>query len=154
MTTMLLMTQPQNWPHVVIIGGGFAGINAAKALAKMPVWVTVVDRKNHHTFQPLLYQVALAVLSPAEIATPIRTVLSRAKNIQVLLGDVAGFDLGKRLVRIEEVELAYDYLIVAAGATHAYFGHPEWEKLAPGLKSIEDATEIRRRVLLAFETAE
>src|SRR5436309_2772262 len=151
---MLLMAQMDHWPRVVIIGGGFAGINAAKDLAKVPVKLTLIDRKNHHTFQPLLYQVALAVLSPAEIATPIRTVLSRAKNIQVLLGDVAGFDLSKRLVRIEEIELAYDYLIVAAGATHAYFGHSEWEQLAPGLKTIEDATEIRRRVLLAFETAE
>src|SRR5947209_717029 len=151
---MLLMAQHDNWPHVVIIGGGFAGLNAAKALSKSAVRVTVIDRKNHHTFQPLLYQVALAVLSPAEIASPIRTVLRRAGNIQVLLGDVTGFDLEKRLVKIGSLELAYDYLIVAAGATHAYFGHPEWEKLAPGLKTIEDAIEIRRRVLLAFEMAE
>src|SRR5436309_9296654 len=141
-------------PHVVIIGAGFGGLNAAKKLAKLPVKVIIVDRKNHHTFQPLLYQVALAVLSPAEIASPIRTVLSRAGNIQVLLGDVTGFDLNKQLVKIEDVELAYDYLIVAAGATHAYFGHPEWEQLAPGLKTIEDAIETRRRVLLAFEMAE
>src|SRR5437764_10018480 len=126
MTTMLLMTQPQNWPHVVIIGGGFAGLNAAKALANAPVDVTVVDRKNHHTFQPLLYQVALAVLSPAEIASPVRTVLRRARNIEVILGEVSGFDLEKRLVRLDGLELPYDYLIVAAGATHAYFGHPEW----------------------------
>jgi NADH dehydrogenase len=139
---------------VVIVGAGFAGINAAKALSKAPVQVTVVDRKNHHTFQPLLYQVALAVLSPAEIASPIRTVLRRAGNIEVLLGDAQGFDLNKRLVFIDGLELPYDYLIVAAGATHAYFGHPEWEQYAPGLKTIEDALEIRRRVLLAFETAE
>jgi len=151
---MLLMAQDDNWPHVVIIGGGFAGLNAAKVLSKAAVRVTVIDRKNHHTFQPLLYQVALAVLSPAEIASPIRTVLRRADNIHVLLGDVTGFDLAKRLVKIGGLELAYDYLIVAAGATHAYFGHPEWEQLAPGLKTIEDAIEIRRRVLLAFEMAE
>jgi NADH dehydrogenase len=138
----------------VVIGAGFAGINAAKALAKAPVNVTVVDRKNHHTFQPLLYQVALAVLSPAEIASPVRTVVRRAHNIEVLLGQVIGFDLEKHLVRIDALELSYDYLIVAAGATHAYFGHPEWEEFAPGLKTLEDALEIRRRVLLAFENAE
>jgi NADH dehydrogenase len=151
---MLLMTQNGSGPRVVIIGAGFAGINAAKALSRAPVQVTVVDRKNHHTFQPLLYQVALAVLSPAEIASPIRTVLRRAGNMEVLLGEVTGFDLEKRLVRIDGLDLPYDYLIVAAGATHAYFGHPEWEQYAPGLKTLEDALEIRRRVLLAFETAE
>lgn len=148
------MAHQDDWPHVVIIGGGFAGINAAKALARAPVRVTVVDRKNHHTFQPLLYQVALAVLSPAEIASPIRAIMKRAGNVQVLLGEVTGFDLQKRLVRMGGIEFGYDYLIIAAGATHAYFGHPEWEKIAPGLKTIEDALEIRRRVLLAFETAE
>src|SRR5215472_9031228 len=153
-TTMLLMTQNGGGPRVVIIGAGFAGINAAKALSKAPVHVMVVDRKNHHTFQPLLYQVALAVLSPAEIASPVRTVLSGAQNIEVLLGEVAGFDLEKRRVRIDGLELPYEYLIVAAGATHAYFGHPEWEQYAPGLKTLEDAIEIRRRVLLAFEEAE
>jgi NADH dehydrogenase len=151
---MLLMAQHDNWPHVVVIGGGFAGINAAKALSRAALRITVVDRKNHHTFQPLLYQVALAVLSPAEIASPIRSVMKSAGNVQVLLGEVTGFDLQKRLVRIGSIELAYDYLIIAAGATHAYFGHPEWEKIAPGLKTIEDAIEIRRHVLLAFETAE
>jgi len=139
---------------VVILGAGFAGINAAKALERGPVRVTVVDRKNHHTFQPLLYQVALAVLSPAEIASPIRRVLRRAANMEVLLGEACGFDLNKRLVRIDGLDLPYDYLIVAAGATHAYFGHPEWEEIGPGLKTIEDALEIRRRVLLSFETAE
>jgi NADH dehydrogenase len=138
----------------VVIGAGFAGLNAAKALSNAPVDVTVVDRKNHHTFQPLLYQVALAVLSPAEIASPVRTVLRRAANTEVLLGEVKGFDLQKRLVRLDDLDLPYDYLIVAAGATHAYFGHPEWEQFAPGLKTLEDATEIRRRILLAFETAE
>ena len=151
---MLPMAQHDNWPHVVIIGGGFAGINAAKALSRGPVRITVVDRKNHHTFQPLLYQVALAVLSPAEIASPIRNVMRRDSNVQVLLGEVTGFDLQNHVVKMGNLELKYDYLIVAAGATHAYFGHPEWEKIAPGLKTIEDALEIRRRVLLAFETAE
>lgn len=151
---MLLMAQHDNWPHVVVIGGGFAGINAAKALSRGPLRVTIVDKKNHHTFQPLLYQVALAVLSPAEIANPIRSIMTRKSNVQVLLGEVTGFDLAKRLVKMGDLDLKYDYLIVAAGATHAYFGHPEWEKIAPGLKTIEDAIEIRRRVLLAFETAE
>ena len=140
--------------RVVVVGAGFAGINAAKALARLPVQVTLVDRKNHHTFQPLLYQVALAVLSPAEIASPIRTVFRRAENVEVLLGEAQGFDLTQRLVLIDGLELPYHYLIVAAGATHAYFGHPEWAQYAPGLKTIEDALEIRRRVLLAFETAE
>jgi NADH dehydrogenase len=138
----------------VVIGAGFAGINAAKALANAPVDVIVVDRKNHHTFQPLLYQVALAVLSPAEIASPVRTILRRAANTEVLLGEVTGFNLQKQLIRLDDLDLAYDYLIVAAGATHAYFGHPEWEEFAPGLKTLEDATEIRRRILLAFEMAE
>ena len=153
------MTQHVTRPRVVVIGAGFAGLNAAKALANAPVDITVVDRKNHHTFQPLLYQVALAVLSPAEIASPVRTVLRGAANTEVLLGEVKGFDLQKRLVYLgnallDGLELPYDYLIVAAGATHAYFGHPEWEQFAPGLKTLEDATEIRRRILMAFETAE
>src|SRR6202165_2362194 len=151
---MLLMAQSGHWPRVVIIGGGFAGINAAKHLANAPVKITLIDRKNHHTFQPLLYQVALAALSPAEIASPIRTVLKRAGNVEVLLGEVTGFDLENRLVKAGDLDLAYNYLIVAAGATHAYFGHPEWERIAPGLKTLEDATEIRRRVLMAFEIAE
>ena len=154
LATMLPMTQMDNWPHVVIIGGGFAGINAAKALARAPVRVTIIDRRNHHTFQPLLYQVALAVLSPAEIASPIRFVLRRSRNVQVLLGEVTSFDLEKRRVKARDIELQYDYLLIAAGVTHAYFGRPEWERIAPGLKTLEDATEIRRRVLLAFETAE
>jgi NADH dehydrogenase len=148
------MTQNVNWPRVVIIGGGFAGLNAARALGHAPVQITVLDRKNHHTFQPLLYQVALAALSPADIASPIRSVLRRAHNTEVLLGEVTGFDLDRKLVHTTDIELAYDYLIVAAGATHAYFGHPEWEQFAPGLKTVEDATEIRGRVLLAFEQAE
>ena len=148
------MTQHVNRPKVVVIGAGFAGLNAAKALSRAPVDVTIIDRKNHHTFQPLLYQVALAVLSPAEIASPVRTVLRKAPNVEVLLGEVVGFDLQKRTVRIDGLQLPYDYLVIAAGATHAYFGHPEWEAIAPGLKTLEDALEIRRRVLLAFEEAE
>jgi NADH:ubiquinone reductase (H+-translocating) len=124
------------------------------ALARLPVSVTLVDRKNHHTFQPLLYQVATAGLSPGEIAAPIRGVLRRHKNVAVLMADVCGFDLANRRVKLPDLEIGYDYLIVAAGATHSYFGHDEWAQIAPGLKTIEDALEIRRRVLLAFELAE
>ncbi|MGB6193207.1 MAG: FAD-dependent oxidoreductase, partial [Terracidiphilus sp.] len=142
-------------PRVVIVGAGFGGLHAAKALGHLPVDVTVVDRKNHHTFQPLLYQVALAVLSPADIAQPIRTVLRRQKNTEVLMDEVVGIDADKRTVTLGSgTRLTYDYLVVATGATHSYFGHDDWAKLAPGLKTIEDATEIRRRVLLAFELAE
>jgi NADH:ubiquinone reductase (H+-translocating) len=141
-------------PKVAIVGGGFGGLTAAAALAHLPVSVTLIDRKNHHTFQPLLYQVATAGLSPGEIAAPIRGVLRRYKNVSVLLGEVAGFDLENRRVKLTDVEIEYDYLIVAAGATHSYFGHNEWAPIAPGLKTIEDALEIRRRVLLAFELAE
>jgi NADH:ubiquinone reductase (H+-translocating) len=141
--------------RVVVIGGGFAGINAALALANLPVDVTLVDRKNYHTFQPLLYQVALAVLSPADIAQPIRSILRDHGNIEVLMDEVVGFALDRRLVKLKTgAELVYDYLIVASGSTHSYFGHDHWAALAPGLKTIEDATEIRRRVLLAFELAE
>ncbi len=142
-------------PEVVIIGGGFGGLNAARQLGKYDVNITVLDRKNHHTFQPLLYQVATAGLSPGEIAAPIRGVLRKVKNIRVLLAEVVGFDLARKLIHVQDGrDISYDYLIVASGATHSYFGHPEWEGLAPGLKSLEDATEIRRRVLLAFELAE
>jgi NADH dehydrogenase len=141
-------------PRVVVIGAGFGGLEAARALAKLPVQVTVIDRKNHHTFQPLLYQVATAGISPGEIAAPIRWILRGRKNVEVLLGEVVDFDLQRRVVKLSDLEIPYDYLIVAAGATHSYFGHDEWEPLAPGLKSIEDALEIRRRVLLAFELAE
>ena len=142
-------------PEVVIIGGGFGGLNAARQLGKYDVNITVLDRKNHHTFQPLLYQVATAGLSPGEIAAPIRGILRTVKNIRVLLAEVVGFDLEKRLIHVRDGrDISYDYLIIASGATHSYFGHPEWETLAPGLKSVEDATEIRRRVLLAFELAE
>jgi NADH dehydrogenase len=142
-------------PKVVIVGGGFGGLYAAKALAGAPVDVTLVDRKNHHTFQPLLYQVATAVLSPGQIASPLRRILHRARNVEVIMGEVTGFDLDARHVRFKDgSELQYDYLLVAAGARHAYFGHDEWEQKAPGLKTVEDAVEIRRRVLLAFELAE
>ncbi len=141
-------------PRIVVIGGGFGGLKAAESLARLPVQITVVDRKNHHTFQPLLYQVATAGLSPADIAAPIREILAKHENVEVLLGEVVGFDLERRLVKLHGAELPYDYLVVAAGASHAYFGHDDWEPLAPGLKTIEDALEIRRRVLLAFEIAE
>ncbi len=141
-------------PRVVIVGAGFGGLNAAQALARARAEVTVVDRRNHHTFQPLLYQVATAGLSPGEIAEPIRSILRRHKNIEVLMDEVTGFDLDHRLLLTPDEEISYDYLIVAAGASHAYFGHDEWEEFAPGLKTIEDALEIRRRVLLAFELAE
>lgn len=141
-------------PRVVVVGAGFGGLTAARALGRAPVQVTVIDRKNHHTFQPLLYQVATGGLSPGEIAAPVRSILSGYKNIEVLMAEVTGFDLEHRIVETSELALPYDYLIVAAGATHAYFGHNDWEPLAPGLKTIEDAVEIRRRVLLVFELAE
>ena len=146
--------QPKR-PKVIIIGGGFGGLYAAKTLSDEALEVLLIDRKNHHTFQPLLYQVALAVLSPGEIASPLRHILRKARNVQILLGEVAGFDTTARQVKLTGgAELDYDYLIVAAGARHAYFGHDEWEGDAPGLKTIEDAVEIRRRLLLAFEKAE
>jgi NADH:ubiquinone reductase (H+-translocating) len=141
-------------PRVVIIGGGFGGLKAARRLMHHPVRVTLIDRRNHHTFQPLLYQVATAGISPGEIAAPIRWILRGRRNVEVLLGEVQNFDLERRLVKLADVDVPYDYLIVAAGASHAYFGHDEWEPYAPGLKTIEDALEIRRRVLLAFELAE
>jgi NADH dehydrogenase len=141
--------------RVVILGGGFGGINAAMELAKLPVDITMVDRKNYHLFQPLLYQVALAVLSPADIAQPIRSLVRDHPNIDVLMDEAIGFDLPQQRVRLKTgVELEYDYLIIATGSTHSYFGREDWATLAPGLKTIEDATEIRRRVLLAFELAE
>ena len=147
-------TQRPNLPHVVIVGGGFGGLAAAQALAGAPVRVTLVDRRNHHLFQPLLYQVATAGLSPADIAAPIRAILRRQRNTTVLLGRVTGIDRVERRVMIGERAVPFDHLIVATGARHAYFGHDEWEPVAPGLKKIEDATAIRRRILLAFERAE
>jgi NADH:ubiquinone reductase (H+-translocating) len=149
------MVEAGRRPRVVVVGAGFGGINAAMALGKLPVDVTVVDRKNHHTFQPLLYQVALAVLSPGDIAHPIRSILRDNANTEVIMDEVTGFDTAARRVHLKSgAELMYDYLIVATGSTHSYFGKDEWAKLAPGLKTIEDATEIRRRVLLVFELAE
>ena len=142
-------------PHVVIIGGGFGGLNAAKALRKAPVRVTVVDRHNHHLFQPLLYQVATATLSPGDIASPIRWILRYSRNTRVWLGDVRSIDLRIRRIMLGDGALiAYDYLIVATGTSHTYFGHDEWAPYAPGLKTLEDALAIRRRILVAFEQAE
>jgi NADH dehydrogenase len=141
-------------PRVVIVGAGFGGIFAAAQLAKAPVDVTLIDRRNYHLFQPLLYQVATAGLSPADIAYPIRSIVSRYRNTSVMLGKVTGVDVAGGQVLVGDRKVPYDYLIVATGARHAYFGHDEWEPYAPGLKKIEDATEIRRRVLLAFEHAE
>src|SRR5499427_5008853 len=140
--------------NVVVVGAGFGGLRCARRLARYPVHVTLIDRRNHHTFQPLLYQVATAGISPGEIAAPIRWILRGRTNVEVLMGEVVGFDLERRVVMLADTEVAYDYLIVAAGATHSYFGHDEWEPWAPGLKTIEDALEIRRRVLLPFELAE
>jgi len=142
-------------PHVLIVGGGFAGIYAAKSLRHAPVTVTVVDLRNHHLFQPMLYQVATAGLNPSDIASAIRSILRGAANIEVLLAEVSGIDVERRQVTLSDGgTIGYDYLIVATGARHSYFGHDEWERLAPGLKSLEDALTIRRRVLVAFEQAE
>ena len=141
-------------PQVVIVGGGFAGLEAAKALARAPVEVTVVDRQNHHCFQPLLYQVATAALSPADIAWPIRGILGRQRNARVVMAEVRGVAPGRRCVETSVGEFPYDYLVLATGAAHAYFGHDAWRVDAPGLKRIEQATEIRRRILTAFERAE
>jgi NADH dehydrogenase len=140
--------------RVVIVGAGFGGLFAARTLSSHPVQITLIDRQNFHTFQPLLYQVATAGLSPGEIAAPIRWIMRSRRNVEVLMSEVQDFDLSRRSVKLDAGEIAYDYLIVAAGASHAYFGHDEWEPFAPGLKTIEDALEIRRRVLLAFELAE
>ena len=143
-------------PHVVIVGGGFGGLYAARALRHAPVQVTLVDRTNHHVFQPLLYQVATASLSPGDIIAPIRWVLRRQQNTFVMLGEVTGIDVGSRTVSLAATgrTLTYDFLVLAPGGRHSYFAHPEWELLAPGLKSVEDAAEMRRRFLLSFERAE
>ena len=142
-------------PHVVIIGAGFGGLNAALELRNAPCRVTVIDKSNHHLFQPLLYQVATAGLSPGDIAAPIRHVLRQARNTEVLMAEVTGVDRANQQVLIDgNRSVAYDYLVIATGARHSYFGHEEWEPLAPGLKSISDATEVRRRILVAFEQAE
>src|SRR6476661_4207199 len=141
-------------PKVVILGAGFGGLEAAKALRKAPVDVTLIDRTNHHCFQPLLYQVATAALSPADVAWPIRHILRKQKNATVLMAEVRAIDTTKRQVETHTVSIPYDYLVLATGAAHSYFGHDEWAEVAPGLKRIEDATRIRRRVLIAFERAE
>jgi NADH dehydrogenase len=140
--------------RVVIIGGGFAGLHVAMGLKRAHVQVTLIDRRNFHLFQPLLYQVATGGLSPANIAAPLRDILARQRNCQVLMGDVTNIDVARRRVQFADREIEYDVLVVAAGATHSYFGHQEWEQYAPGLKAIEDATEMRRRILTAFEAAE
>lgn len=144
----------ESLPHVVIVGGGFAGLSAARALDHAPVRITLVDRRNHHLFQPLLYQVATAALNPGDIAYPIRSVLRRQRNARTILAEVERVDVERRVLVLADGELAYDLLILAPGAGHSYFGKDDWEEWAPGLKSIEDALEIRRRVLSAFEAAE
>ena len=145
---------PAARPHVIIVGAGFGGLEAAKKFASQDVRVTVIDRTNYHLFQPLLYQVATAALSPADIAAPVRAVLSKCRNIEVILAEVESVDVEAKKVKTVDQEIDYDYLILATGARHSYFGHNDWEKLAPGLKSLEDAVELRRRILLAFEFAE
>jgi len=141
-------------PRIVIVGAGFGGLSTAHALSGADADVTVIDRRNYHLFQPLLYQVATAGLSPAQIASPIRAILRHDANVRVVLGKVTGVDKERRVVRLEEREIPYDQLVLATGSRHAYFGHDEWESVAPGLKKIDDATSIRRRILTAFEHAE
>jgi NADH:ubiquinone reductase (H+-translocating) len=147
-------TRPGGLSRVVIVGAGFGGLAAAAALSRSPVNVTIIDRKNHHLFQPLLYQVATAALSPADIAWPIRRILRRQKNVQILLGEVSGVDSDRREVVVGELRIPFDTLVLASGATHSWFGHNEWVPHAPGLKTILDAVEMRRRILMAFEKAE
>src|SRR6185437_13981199 len=143
-------------PHVVIIGAGFGGLEAAKALGKQPVKLTVIDRNNHHLFQPMLYQIATAGLSPADISAPIRHALSKQERTEVLMGEVTGIDVQEQRVHLrgDDQSIPYDYLIVATGASNNYFGHDDWARIAPGLKSLNDSLDIRRKVLLAFEAAE
>jgi NADH:ubiquinone reductase (H+-translocating) len=145
---------PEEKPRVVIVGAGFGGLEAAKKLVGQDVRVTVIDRTNYHLFQPLLYQVATAALSPADIAAPVRAILSKCKNMEVILAEVQSVDVEAKRIKTIDLEIPYDFLILATGARHSYFGHNEWEKLAPGLKSLEDAIELRRRLLMAFEYAE
>src|SRR5437764_7911662 len=149
-----MQNTPEKKPHVVIVGAGFGGLEAAKKLACQDVRVTVIDRTNYHLFQPLLYQVATASPSPADIAAPVRAVLSKCKNMEVILAEVQSVDVAAKKIKTTDMEISYDFLILATGARHSYFGHDEWEKLAPGLKSLEDAIELRRRLLMAFEYAE
>lgn len=154
MSNAIRATETDNRPHVVILGAGFGGLYAARELQNAPVRVTVIDRRNHHLFQPLLYQVATAGLSPGDIAYPIRSVLRRQKNTHVLLAEAVAIDTERQCIELRDGQISYDYLIVATGATHSYFGHDAWEEHAPGLKTLEDALEIRRRILLAYERAE
>src|SRR5262249_43378194 len=143
-----------NAPQILILGGGFGGLYAAKKLKRAPAKGTVVHRRNFHLFQPLLYQAATAALNPSDTAYPIRSVVARQEKTNVTLGDATAIDVDRKIVKMSDGEIPYDYLIVATGATHSYFNHPDWERSAPGLKTIEDALEIRRRVLQAFEAAE
>jgi NADH dehydrogenase len=145
---------PEQRQKVVIVGAGFGGIEAARALAKSPVEVTIIDKQNHHCFQPLLYQVATAALSPADVAWPIRHIFRRQANATVLMASVLGVDTARRVLHTDEIDVPYDFLVLATGAAHSYFGHDDWAEAAPGLKRIEDATRIRRRILIAFERAE
>jgi NADH dehydrogenase len=154
MTSLSTADEPRRLPRVVIVGAGFGGLSAATGLKGAEVAVTVIDKRNYHLFQPLLYQVATAALSPADIASPIRAILRGQKNAEVLLAKVADIDTERREVVLEDRRLPYDVLILATGARHAYFGHDEWERFAPGLKKVDDAIELRRRILLAFEQAE
>ena len=153
-TILGMKDAPAARPRVIIVGAGFGGLEAAKKFASQDVRVTVIDRTNYHLFQPLLYQVATAALSPADIAAPVRAVLSKCRNVEVILAEVESVDVEAKKVKTVDQEIDYDYLILATGARHSYFGHNDWEKLAPGLKSLEDAVELRRRILLAFEFAE
>src|SRR6266511_3636601 len=148
------MTGAAGLPHVVIVGGGFGGLSAARALAGGAARVTLLDSRNHHLFQPLLYQVATAVPNPADIATPLRSIMRKATNVTVLLAEVQAVNLAQRRLVLDRGDLGYDGLVLAVGASHSYFHHDDWEELAPGLKTLEDALEIRRRVLLAYEAAE
>ncbi|MGZ5854395.1 MAG: NAD(P)/FAD-dependent oxidoreductase, partial [Xanthobacteraceae bacterium] len=145
---------PNSPRRVVIIGAGFGGLSAARALASADVEITLIDQHNYHLFQPLLYQVATAALSPSDIAAPIRSIVRGQRNVHVALGEVSGIDIARRDVLVEGRRVPYDDLIIATGAQHAYFGHGDWEGAAPGLKTIDDATYLRRRILLAFEKAE
>ncbi|MBD0313703.1 MAG: FAD-dependent oxidoreductase, partial [Microcoleus sp. T3-bin5] len=151
---MLNEAKNQSPHHVVIVGGGFGGLYAAKALGKAPVKVTLIDKRNFHLFQPLLYQVATGGLSAGDISSPLRSVLSRQKNTEVLMGEVSGIDPSQQTVKLQNKELTYDTLIVATGVSHHYFGNDQWAPKAPGLKTVEDALEMRRRIFLAFEAAE
>src|SRR6476659_8614142 len=153
-TICRMQSTARKQPQVIIVGAGFGGLEAAKKLACEDVRLTLIDRTNYHLFQPLLYQVATAALSPADIAAPVRAILSKCKNVEVILAEVESVDVEARKVKTKDQVFDYDYLILANGARHSYFGHDEWEKLAPGLKSLEDAVELRRRILLAFEFAE